>query len=271
MIQCNRGEIIGSGLYVDVENVGADGQAIIDNLLDDWPINAPKPSRMALYVRADQVEMWRLWSTSRFPNMDVVVNGTQHFSMSSTKNSADISMAINAMSDLVLKRVSHVVVLSDDSDFISLYCAIRDEPEIPLLDGKPPFVWVVTGRAGSISQTLKLYFPPEQIYVASNKSKGSATATGASDSKQRDTLWEEVANAVVEEIPVGQFKSTDCQSIIKKLWPRHTMAKAAGPQFGTEFKNNVWPALEKMGVQISNPGKKPVKYEMTTEAKDALG
>ncbi len=270
MIECNRWEITGSGLYVDVENVGSDGQSIITSLLDDWPINAPKPIRMTLYVRADQVELWRLWSTSRFPTIDVVVNGTQHFSMSSTKNSADISMAINAMTDLILKRVSHVVVLSDDSDFISLYCAIRDEPDIPLLDCKPPFTWAVTGRTGTVSQTLKLYFPAEQIYVVSNKSKSSAKATVSSGSKQRDTLWEEMAKAVVEKIPVGSFKSTDCQSIIKKLWPKHAMAKAAGAAFGTEFKNNVWPALEKMGVHISNPGKKPVKYEMTTEAKDAL-
>ena len=35
-----------------------------------------------------------------------MVEGTQHFSMTSTKNSADIAIATNAMADLILKRVS---------------------------------------------------------------------------------------------------------------------------------------------------------------------
>ena len=35
------------------------------------------------------------------------------------------------MADLVLRKISHVVVFSDDSDFISLYVAIRDETAVP--------------------------------------------------------------------------------------------------------------------------------------------
>ena len=50
-----------------------------------------------------------------------------------------------------------------------------------------------------------------------------------------------MADAVIREIPVGSFKSTDCQSIIKKHWPNHALAKAGGAEFGTQFKNNVWP------------------------------
>ena len=59
----------GSGLYVDVENLHTDGQVLIQRLIEDWP---------------DQVELWRLWATSRFTGLEVVVNGTQHFSMSAT-------------------------------------------------------------------------------------------------------------------------------------------------------------------------------------------
>ena len=79
----------------------------------------------------------------KFSNMKIVVNGTQHFSMSSTKNSADIAMATNAIADLVFGRISHVVMFSDDSDFISLYAAIRDDPGIGFPDGRVPFLWVV--------------------------------------------------------------------------------------------------------------------------------
>ena len=124
----NRQEEIGhSGLYVDMENLQVEGQSMVQSLIENWPEKALAATRLTLYVRADQTELWRLWATSQFANMEVVVHGTQHFSMSATKNSADIAIATSAMADLLLKRVSHVVVLSDDSDFISLYVAIRNE------------------------------------------------------------------------------------------------------------------------------------------------
>ena len=270
LIQCEQSEISGSGLYIDVENLGDNCQSIIKNLVDNWSSMAPKLRRMNLFVRADHVELWRLWATSRFQNLDVNVNGTQHFSKSSTKNSADISMAVNAMTDLLLKRVSHVVVLSDDSDFIALYCAIRDESNVQMSDGKPPFSWVVTDRAGSISETVKQNFPSEQLHIVSTKPKSTPKAAKSAARKSGKPGWKEIAKAVVEEIPVGSFKSTDFRPIIKRRWPKHGMSTAGGPAFGTEFRNNVWPELEKMGVKISNPGKKPIKYEMTEEAKTNL-
>ena len=143
-IRANRAGV--SGLYVDVENLQSHGQAVIQSLVEHWPDKAPAPSRLTLYVRANQVELWRLWAASRFSDLEVVVKGTQHFSMTSTKNSADIAIATNAMADLIAGRVAHVALLSDDSDFISLYGAVRDEPEIPLSDGKVPFLWIVTDR-----------------------------------------------------------------------------------------------------------------------------
>ena len=89
-----------SGLYVDVENLKADGRAMVQGLIENWPDKAPRPSRRSLYVRADQVDLWRLWAASRFTDLEVKVNGTQHFSLSSSKNSADIAIATNAIADL---------------------------------------------------------------------------------------------------------------------------------------------------------------------------
>ena len=269
-MKCDHRDSVSSGLYVDVENLGADGQSIIGTLIDYWPCTAPKPIRMTLFVEADRIELWRVWAESQFPDMSVNVNGTQHFSMSSTKNSSDIAMAIKAMADLLLKRVSHVVIVSHDSDFISLYCAIRDEPAIPLHDGKPPFVWVVTDRPGLLSETVKKYFPANQTHVISVKSTATQKVDKTKSPKPLNPSWQEMAKLVVEKIPVGQFKSTDFKPLLKDQWPRHKMANAGGAAFGIEFKNNIWPELKKMGAKISNPGKKPVKYEMTQEAKARL-
>ena len=269
----------GSGLYVDVENLNSDGQSIIQNLVEHWPETAPQPSRVSLYVRADQVELWKLWATSRFVDLKVVVHGTQHFSMSSSKNSADIAIATNAIADLILNRVTHVVVLSDDSDFISLYAAIRDEPNIPRTYENVPFLWVVTNRESSLSATVKQFFPPEQLHVVGAERKSlenvedselAIPLTSRDSPEQAKDIWIEMGLAVLQEIPTGPFKSTDCQPVIKKRWPHHSLAKAGGAAFGIEFKNNVWPVLKNMGVKIENPGRKPIRYEMTTEAKGSL-
>ena len=247
-----------SGLYVDVENLHSDGEPLIRSLIDNWPANTPALARLTLYVRADQTELWRLWATSRFCDLDVVVKGTQHFSMSPTKNSADIAIAINAMADLILKRVSHVVVLSDDSDFISLYAAIRDEPNIPLADGKVPFLWVVTDRESSLSPSIKRFFPPDELHVVTIKRSTQNAVAAESSSLTSIPTSAEMAKAVLQDIAVGPFKSTDCQAMIRNRWPDHPMTSAGKAPFGIEFKNNIWPVLEGVGVKIRNPGKKPI-------------
>lgn len=270
------GKTAGSGLYIDVENLRSDGQRLIKALFDNWPSVAPAPVRLALYVRADLVELWRLWATSQFRGLTVDVRGIQHFSTYSSKNSADIAIATNAMADLLLGRIGHVVVLSDDSDFISLYVSIRDEMNQSQSEtGKVPFLWVVTDRVDSVSSTVKQYFPLEQLHVLGTGSAGpqrleaadAEADTGPIFRPTEHNIWAEIGQAIIEQIPVGQFKSTECQVVIKKYWPQHPMAVAGGSAFGIEFQKNIWPILQQRGVMIANPGKKPIRYEMTENAK----
>ena len=277
MLVSNTCTAEGSGLYVDVENLRSDSQRLIKTLVENWPSVAPAPARLCLYVRADLVELWRLWATSHFQSLVVDVKGIQHFSNYSSKNSADIAIATNAMADLLLGRIGHVVVLSDDSDFISLYVAIRDEMNRSQSETKKvPFLWVVTDREDSVSSTVKQYFPPEQLHVISSESTGPLHSKkivalpvemSQGSSPGNDHIWEEIAQAIVEQIPVGKFKSTDCQGIIQKYWPQHPLSIAGGPAFGLEFQKNIWPVLQQQGVNIANPGKKPIRYEMTQSAK----
>ncbi len=276
-----KDEVERSGLYVDLENLHDGGQMMIEDLVERWPEQVPPLSRLTLYAPADRVELWRLWATSRFDGLEVAVYGTQHFSGSPTKNSADVAIAANAMADLLQKRVTHIAVFSDDSDFISLYVAIRDEPGIPISDGKAPFLWVVTDRDGSVSATVKRFFPPDQLHLVKNNSKrqgrrgsvlASTEAAGAANGPDTtQEVYSDMARAVVRHVEVGQFKSTDCQPVIRAHWADHPLASLEGSPFGAEFKNNIWPVLEGWGVKISNPGKNPVRYEMTKAAKQTVG
>ena len=268
-----------SGLYVDVENLQDHGQEFIESLMDNWPTKVPNPSCLVLYVPADKVELWRVWATNRFESLEVSVNGVQHF-MSSSKNSADIAIATKAMSDLLLNRITHVVVLSDDSDFVHLYTTIRDElPQARIDNAKVPFLWAVTNRKDTLSATVKQFFPDDLLHLIvprlglTKNSKASETskkdiAANASTAAQNVLL--EMAQEIVSQIPVGTFRSTECKELIKKGWPDHAMATAGEPAFGTEFKKNLWPILQGYGVEIPNPGNKPIRYEMTEKAKESL-
>ncbi len=293
----------GSGVYIDVENLQEDAQTLISSLMFNWPNAAPAPSRMTLYVRADQVELWRLWTVDQFGSVQVLVKGIQHFSRDSSKNSADIAMATNAIADFVRGRIGHIVVFSDDSDFISLYAAIRDE--VDGTRGPTPFLWAVTDRHKSLSANVKQFFPRDLLHVVSADSRSSRThpplRTRPSPSRRparptpapspqpsisqtppspppfspaplaaQGSAWADMARTIVRERPVGTFKSTDCQDIIRRRWQSHRLARVGGAAFGTEFKKSIWPELEKLGVTIPNLNRKPVTYELSKEAKAAV-
>ena len=273
-----------SGLYADIENLQNSGQRVILNLAENWPTTAPPLKSLTLYVRADMTELWRAWATSAFPNLDVIVSGVQRFTTAS-KNSADIAITANAMADWLLGRISHVAVISDDSDFISLYAAMRRELE---RRGEPgadvPFMWIVTDRQRTVSEVARQFFPPNLIHAvstsepeppASPPTTASAVGSGAvlparaPQSPPPTTGYDStyLAQAIVASIPVGSFKSTDCADIIRSRWPDHPLALADGPTFGTKFKDTIWPTLRVWGVRVHNQGSKSLRYEMTEDAK----
>ena len=266
-----------AGLYIDLENLQGDSHKMVQDLIDNWTDKAPALSRLSLYIWANQMELWRIWATSRFSNLEVKTNGTQHFNKSPTKNSADIAISVHAMADLTLHRISHAVVFSDDSDFISLYTAIRDEPAIPKPEGRVPFTWIVTDREGSLSTMVKQFFPQDQLHVISSKTTKQAMQDTESRPSPHNPSpgpamktadpYSQIARVVVETTQIGTFKSSDCQDAIRTNCPKHQLANAPTSHFGNEFKNNVWPILEQWGVRISSSRKRPVRYEMTVEAK----
>ena len=299
-----------TGVYVDVENLRADAQQIVKTLIDNWPPVAPAPGVLCLYVRADFVELWRLWATSQFRGLQIIVKGVQHFSTHASKNSADIAIATDAISDLLSGRVGHLAVLSDDSDFIALYASVRDQT----LSSDPsshrvPFLWVITDRNDTLSTTVQQYFPREAIHVVPVMdipmsplvangglpmeamtpmssvtpmsptspivSAGSSPAPFVDGSpgtpeSEDPRLMEDIARAIIQQIPVGQFKSIDCQHVIRRFWPDHRLATSSGPRFGTEFLKKVWPLLEQRGAKVANPGQTPRRYEMTEQIKKDL-
>ena len=288
---------LGTGIYADVQNLQEISRDVLITLVKRWPDDMPKPTRLNLYVRADHQHLWRVWATHQFNEMTVSVTGVQHYSLSATKNAADLAIAVDAMSDLLHKSISHVAVVSDDSDFIALFAKLGEEAERdPDSNGRVPFLWVFTDRMDTKSMLLEEFFPRDYIHVVdlskplneepesenesqSGDQNGSnpgedekdepAPVTERPEPMSRADLSEQIALQLIREMPVGKFKSTDCQMTIHTKFPAHPLAKADGPAFGQLFRRDILPLLQRRGVrELGN--QRPRQYEMTHEAKRAL-
>ena len=305
-----------TGIYADIQNLQEMAKDVLLLLIHRWPRQLPKPTQLNLYVRADHAHLWQVWASDAFRELHVTVKGVQHYSLAATKNAADMAIAVDAISDFNHSRVSHVAVVSDDSDFISLYAKLAEE----FHKGQPldsselvPFLWVLTDRVDTKSSLLQEFFPERYVHVvdryapwddydeedeeepefeeveAEEAQVDQAVADSEADeepetqeeepsekqrpraSAQRDdlTVTERIALQLIRDMPVGKFKSTDCQQIIRSNFPSHHLASADGPAFGIIFRRDLLPYMEKRGVnELGN--QRPRQYEMTLEAKKSL-
>ena len=252
----------GTALYVDTENLQNSAQALVETIIGKWPEGTPPLSRLNLYVQADRVSLWDLWASSHFPRLTVTVKGIQHFTSPHSKNSADIAIAIDAVADFVMGTTQFVAVMSDDSDFIPLYAWLKD-----LRGTGTPFMWVMTDRTRTKASTIADFFPNEHIHIVHAPTTPTHSSVASDKDEGGPMPWPEMAELIIQEIPVGSFKSVECQPIIESRWPTHPIVSMPGQQFGMEFTSKLWPILEERGVKLLRT--KPRKYEMTSEAKDA--
>ena len=336
-----------TGIYADIQNLQDISREILVVLIRRWPENVPPPGKLNLYVRADHADLWRVWASHEFSDIEVMVKGVQHYTLSATKNAADMAIAVDAISDFNHSRVNHVAVVSDDSDFISLYAKLAEEVngfEATYSNGNIPFLWVFTDRMGTRSALLQEFFPHEYIHIVDHRlfdrvemerereeaeearqrrylrvagsgereeaAREEAEAEAIeeetdaveppaaddeplvpeadeskrapepepepiedqpllSEAQREASETERIALQLIRDMPVGKFKSMDCQNIIRTNFPGHHLSSADGPAFGTIFRREVLPFMENRGVkELGNQS--PRQYEMTHEAKRSL-
>ena len=269
------------GLYIDVENLQTDAQELVGSLIGNWPSEkAPRPTKMILYVKADMVELWNAWTVNLSGGIQVEVKGIQHFTVQQSKNSADIAIALDAVTDLFNRRVNFVAVLSDDSDFISLFAKVRTETaEIQTRLGRIPFLWIMTDRDGTKTPNMQRFFPKEYVHFIPVPSKHETLPVPTKSDRPKSTAndnpvvvsttpEELIAQAIIKSTDVGPFKSTDCIPVIKRAFQGNPLSSLPENQFGKQFLDTIWPLLEVRGVKLTKT--KPNRYEMTQAAKDSL-
>ncbi len=300
---------LSTGIYADIQNLQEMAKDVLLLLIHRWPTDRlPKPTKLNLYIRADHAHLWQVWASDAFRDLTVTVKGVQHYSLAATKNAADMAIAVDAISDFNHNRVSHVAVVSDDSDFISLYAKLAEEVITlqTLSPGDPvPFLWVLTDRVDTKSSLLQEFFPERYVHVVDRyavwdddeyefddveedleeDAVAEIDSDGGDQSEEDDRstnddrprpsvhrdlpVIERIALQLIRDMPVGKFKSTDCQQIIRSNFPGHQLAGADGPAFGIIFRRDLLPHMGKRGVlELGN--QRPRQYEMTLEAKKSL-
>ncbi len=102
------------------------------------------------------------------------------------------------------------------------------------------------------------------------KKTAAATTKSPAQAMADEGLNESLAETIIRLVPVGPFEHVECMNLIKQHFPEHSLAKLNSATFGTHFVKTLWPILEKNGVRVPNPNRRPRRYEMTAEAKQKV-
>ena len=272
----------GAALYVDTENLRDPEYArqVVAAVAADWPGDRPPLGSVSLYVRADKAELWRLWAEDAFPGLRLRVRGVQHFSANNSKNSADLAIAADAVSDLVTGRANDVAVVSNDSDFAALFVKVRELAHEANAESVP-FLWITAPDGGALSPEIAEFIPAAFRWDLSAPPVASApvasqpapkplpaAAQRALPAADAGISNEAIADELIRRLPVGKFKVTDAHDVFQDRWPNHP--DAAGPEkFGTFLLKQIWPVLQERGVLMTRK-RSPRTYEITQDAKDAI-
>ena len=77
-----------------------------------------------------------------------------------------------------------------------------------------------------------------------------------------------LAAAVAADIAEDTFSASQAQAIIKTRFPGLAAADTTPQRFGAWFLENLWPVIQRHGVNIAR--EKPRRYEMTPDARHRL-
>lgn len=117
-----------------------------------------------------------------------------------------------------------------------------------------------------IAEVEKIKNPVAQVYEVSGAKQNANPKTPSP--KPAVASAAQVARVLIQGLALGNFRSPKCQKIIAKQFPTHPMAKMSGAEFGSAFKETIWPEIAKRGGKLRRES--PARYEMTQAAKDSV-
>lgn len=262
-----------SAIYVDIENIrGTSGnfdpefaQSVVRLALQQWPSHRPPMGTVHLYVPAYKAESWDTWVKdlviTTLPSgsqCQAYAEGVQQFSRSS-KNCADMTIALDAFDALYLSREANfVAVISSDSDFCALFRKIK------MMEGNDvsnlPFMWGVPPGSGVMSNEVRMFIPDRYFW---DLSPPVATANIAKRVGQVSADEKRIADTLIRELAgQGEFTATRALDIIQKSFLSAQLADVDGPSFGIYFAENLWPIIEISGGSKYKPDTGSWRYQI---------
>ncbi len=279
----------GTGIYVDVENLGRDEQTaknIVRYTLKDWDDILPRISRISLYGRNLNESLWKACIDGFIDEFkshwhevepEVRIVNTQSFNRNQQKSVSDLCIVADAVEDMLSGSVSFVAVLTNDSDFIVLFDRAGRFKENGLnncsamsliaasdrggeTEQRVPFLLINHPAEAGVSEALRLV-PRPYIRTLPDTAKESLEAL----------TDEDVAEAIIQKFDLGAyFGYAEMQEVMQddSVLIKHTAAGYESEQFGKFVEASIWPILQSMGV--ARIQRQPAKYAMTEDAKSAL-
>ena len=250
-----------AGVYVDIENLKSreHARAVMEAVVREWPDELAPVGCLRLYAPADKAGLWKTWAAAQFPDIDVTVRGIQHFTRTSSKNSADLAIVADAVDDFKTGSANHIAVVSNDSDFGALLIKIEELATGAGHAGQPPFLWINLPGAGGLSKEIEDFIPERLRWTITCVPQPEPK----SPSKPVETKGDHLpANATIvrwllKEAP-PRFKADDVRKIIERHSPKHPAAQTT-TACGQFLARELMPLLRNEGVKIV--GQKPNVYE----------
>ena len=252
-----------TGLYVDIENLRSAEHArtTIEAVLRDWPESLPPVGHLSLYAPADKTGLWKAWaSAERFEGIEVRVRGTQRFARES-KNSADMAIVADAVADFTAGVANHVAVVSNDSDFGTLFLKIQELASSTDISDQPPFLWInFTGGSG-LSKEVRDFVPKQLRWDVAPPTHANAEETPktAEDDGASLPVNSMIVRWLLKEIPPGRFRAEDVRKIIKRHCPHHPSAQTTAV-CGSFLARDLMSLLASKGVTVVRQS--PRTYEI---------
>lgn len=277
-----------SAIYIDTENLGgsytsvSNKAKVIQLALEQWPAHLPAPSRIRAYIDPRKENLWQE-ALSGFtgqrkgafnvgiPGLAIETPALQQYGRGAAKNALDITLVLDALSDLIIGRADFAAVISNDSDFASLYFKLRElvkdgdlQPraeinDIPLL----LFTHDLAGISDEIRNLGKNVIPVITGINAPQYPAHPNTPLPNKESLQEKYSTEQLAGAVAigfgrirwEEAgsDVFTFNYRNVYHVIKGRWPYSEEATGGrSAEFSRWFHDRVWPVMQQHGTTVSN-------------------
>ena len=271
-----------AGIYIDLENLGRDvqvSQNIIRYALEHWPAQYPPLSVIALYG-PQRPGLWEgqvgtyareLQGSWPFSNSEPEIRFKDTGPVGQRdKNTSDIELALDACQDMLAGVVGFVAVLSNDSDFYTLFertKALKDAPLSPeqfpslSLSGEPgsvPFLLINHPAGSKVSQNLRL-LPSTHRWELSEEAKEPPVVISN----------EQIAAVIIRDADIGSFGTAEIRRIISddEILQNHRVAKYTGEIFDDFVREEIGPLLESDGVFVLD-SERPL-YAISKDAKES--